>query len=47
MNSSWVNRTLGGPLAGLAMIASVAWAVNVIFFRIQNDSKAYKNAEKA
>jgi hypothetical protein len=46
MNSSWVNRTLGGPLAALAMVASVAWAGYVIFFRIRNDSKAYK-AESA
>ncbi|MFL6336681.1 MAG: hypothetical protein ACJ754_25550 [Pyrinomonadaceae bacterium] len=42
MNSSWVNRTLGGPLAALAMFASVAWGAYIIFFRIKNDSKAYK-----
>ena len=42
MNSSWVNRTLGGPLAALAMFASVAWGAYVIFFRIKNDSKAYR-----
>jgi hypothetical protein len=42
MNSSWVNRTLGGPLAALAMFASVAWGAYVIFFRIKNDSKAYE-----
>jgi hypothetical protein len=42
MNSSWVNRTLGGPLAALAMFASVAWGAYVIFFRIRNDSKAYR-----
>ncbi len=40
--SSWVNRTLGGPLAALAMFASLAWGAYVIFFRIKNDSKAYK-----
>jgi hypothetical protein len=44
LNSSWVNRTLGGPLAALAMLASIAWAAYVIFFLIKNDSKAYKNA---
>ncbi len=44
LNSSWVNRTLGGPLAALEMLASIAWAVYVIFFLIKNDSKAYKNA---
>lgn len=42
LNSSWVNRTLGGPLAALAMVASVAWGGYVIFFRIRNDSKAYE-----
>jgi hypothetical protein len=42
MNSSWVNRTLGGPLAALAMLASVVWGGYIIFFRIKNDSKAYK-----
>jgi hypothetical protein len=42
MNSSWVNRTLGGPLAALAMFASVAWGGYIIFYRIKNDSKAYK-----
>jgi hypothetical protein len=42
LNSSWVNRTLGGPLAALAMLASVAWGAYIIFFRIRNDSKTYK-----
>jgi hypothetical protein len=42
--SSWVNRTLGGPPAALAMFASVAWGAYVIFFRIRNDSKAYKKS---
>jgi len=42
LNSRWVNRTLGGPLAALAMLASIAWAAYIIFFRIKNDSKAYK-----
>ncbi|HEX8557782.1 MAG TPA: hypothetical protein VF668_06770 [Pyrinomonadaceae bacterium] len=43
MNSARVNRALGGPLAALAMFASVAWAAYVIFFRVRNDSKAYDN----
>jgi hypothetical protein len=47
LNSSWVNRTLGGPFAALAMFASIAWAVYVIFFRIKNDSKAYKSGVSA
>jgi hypothetical protein len=45
LNSRWVNHTLGGTLAALAMVASVVWAAYVIFFLIKNDSKAYK-AEK-
>lgn len=47
MNSSWINRTLGGPLAFFAMLASIVWAVYIIFFKIKNDSKAYKKAEPA
>ena len=42
MNSSWVNRTLGGPQAALAMLACIVWGAYIIFFRIKNDSKAYK-----
>lgn len=42
LNSSWVNHTLGGPLAFVAMIASFAWLVYIIFFRLKNDGKAYK-----
>jgi hypothetical protein len=47
LNSSWVNRTLGGPLAALAMLASIVWGVYIIFFLIKNDSKAYKQAGKS
>jgi bacterioferritin-associated ferredoxin len=42
LNSSWVNRTLGGPPAALAMLASVASGAYIIFFRVRNDSEAYK-----
>jgi hypothetical protein len=42
MNSRWVNHTLGGPLAFLAMIACFAWLVYIIFYRLKNDGKAYK-----
>jgi hypothetical protein len=42
MNSSWVNRTLGGPLAALAMFASFAWAIYIVLFRLKNEGKAYK-----
>ena len=50
MNSRLIDRTIksafgpkfGGILAVLAMLATVAWGVYVIFFRIKNDSKAYK-----
>lgn len=46
LNSSWVNRTLGGPKAVFAMLAAFAWAAYVIFFKIKNEDKAYKRAEK-
>lgn len=50
MNSSRIDRAIkgalgpkyGGIVAALAMVASVAWGVYIIFFRIKNDSKAYK-----
>ena len=50
MNSRLIDRTIkdafgpkfGGIVALLAMVASVAWGVYIIFFRIKNDSKAYK-----
>ena len=50
MNSSWIDSTIkralgpkyGGIVAMLAMVATVAWGVYVIFFRIKNDTKAYK-----
>jgi hypothetical protein len=32
----------GGVVAALAMVASVAWGAYVIFYRVKNDSKAYK-----
>ena len=44
MNSRWVNRTLGGPLAVLAMLASIVWAAYVVLFLIKNDTRAYKRA---
>ena len=40
--SSVVNRTLGGLLAGGAMILSVAWAIYIIFFKLKNEGAAYK-----
>lgn len=46
LNSSWVNHTLGGMPAFFAMLAAIVWGVYIIFFRIKNDSKAYK-AESA
>lgn len=42
--SSWVNRTLGGPKAFLAMLAAMVWGAYVIFIRIRNDSKVYKQS---
>jgi hypothetical protein len=54
MNSSRIDSTIkralgpkyGGIVAALAMVASVVWAAYVIFFRIKNDTKAYKQAGK-
>jgi hypothetical protein len=42
LNSSAVNRTLGGVPAFFAMLACVAWGIYIIFFKIQNDGRAYK-----
>ena len=50
MNSSRIDSAIkgalgakyGGIVAMLAMLATVAWGVYIIFFRIKNDSKAYK-----
>jgi hypothetical protein len=50
MNSSRIDSTIkralgpkyGGIVAALAMVASVAWGAYVIFYRIKNDSRAYK-----
>ena len=55
LNSSSVDRTikvalgpkLGGVVAMLAMLASIVWGAYIIFFKIKNDSKAYKKAEPA
>jgi hypothetical protein len=47
LNNTLVNRTLGGVPAALAMLACVAWGGYIIFWRLKNDSKAYKaKAEK-
>ncbi|HVF43774.1 MAG TPA: hypothetical protein VM936_12215 [Pyrinomonadaceae bacterium] len=55
MNSSRVDRTIkgalgpkyGGIVAMLAMLAAIVWAAYIIFFKIKNDSKAYKKAGPA
>ena len=47
LNSSIINRTLGGPLAALAMLASIAWGGYIMFFKLKNDSKAYKRKAAA
>jgi hypothetical protein len=36
------NSTLRGPWGALAMLVSAVWAGYIIFFKIKNDSKAYK-----
>ena len=50
LNSSLIDSTIkralgakyGGIVAALAMVATVAWGAYIIFYRITNDSKAYK-----
>ena len=50
MNSSRIDSAIkralgpkyGGIVAALAMVASVAWGAYIIFYRVKNDSKAYK-----
>jgi hypothetical protein len=42
LNSSFLNRRLGGPMAFFAMLLAIVWGVYFIFFRLKNDSKAYK-----
>jgi hypothetical protein len=42
LNNTLVNRTLGGAYAMLAMLACVAWGGYIIFWKLKNDSKAYK-----
>lgn len=42
LNTSWVNRTLGGSLAFLAMITSFVWLIYIVFLRLKNEGKAYK-----
>jgi len=43
LNSSYLNRTFGGPKAFLLMLVAIVWGVYFLFFRLKNDSKAYKN----
>ncbi len=42
LNSSTLNHVLGGPKAFLAMLLAIAWGIYIVFFRLKNDSKAYK-----
>lgn len=42
LHNTTVNHALGGGYAFLAMLASVAWAIYIIFWKLKNDSKAYK-----
>lgn len=42
LNSSVINRTLGGLPAFGAMILCFAWAVYIIFFKLKNEGAAYK-----
>ena len=47
LNNTIVNRTLGGTYAFFAMLACVAWAVYIIFWKLKNDSKAYRTKAAA
>jgi hypothetical protein len=47
LNSSWVNRTLGGGPAFLAMIAAFVWLVYIIFYKLKNEGAAYKKTAPA
>ncbi|HVG30495.1 MAG TPA: hypothetical protein VM864_12385 [Pyrinomonadaceae bacterium] len=42
LNNTLVNRTLGGVPAFFAMLACIAWGGYIIFWKLKNDSKAYK-----
>ena len=42
LNSSFLNRRLGGPMAFFVILLAIVWGVYFIFFRLKNDSKAYK-----
>jgi hypothetical protein len=42
LNNTLVNRTLGGGYAFFAMLACIAWGGYIIFWKLKNDSKAYK-----
>jgi hypothetical protein len=45
--SNTINHTLGGPLAFVAMIACVVWAIYIVFFKLKNEGKAYSSAKAA
>ena len=47
LNSTWVNRTLGGSLAFFAMLACFAWAIYIVFFKLKNEGQAYSAAKPA
>jgi uncharacterized membrane protein len=47
LNSTYLNHNLGGPLAFFAMLLAIAWGIYIIFFRLKNDSKAYKKQKAA
>jgi hypothetical protein len=42
LNSRTINHVLGGPRAFFAMLATTIWGGYIIFFKLKNDSKAYK-----
>lgn len=42
LNSNTINHVLGGPRAFFAMLATIAWGIYIIFFRLKNDGNVYK-----
>jgi hypothetical protein len=43
LNSSYINRSFGGPMAFLLMLVALVCGFYLLLFRLNNDSKAYKN----
>jgi hypothetical protein len=42
MNADWLNRNVGGGKAFFLMLATIAWAIYIVYVRIANDGKVYR-----